>query len=1173
MKKESGFTLIEVVVTLILVGIMASVAGLGIVTAVKGYLFAKNNTVIAGKAQVALARMTRELTDLRNIDPLTNAQAHSIVFDKALDTTVAIGQVGTEIKIGTTLANGDVLVDQVTPAVELRGLSFDYRKGSDPWTSSDDIALLSHIVITLTMSGAGEGSDFIFSTTVNPRNNGNAGGTPPPATPPPAAGGGGCFVATAAYGNPYHPMVLLLKQFRDQYLATWPGGRALIQFYYKEGPYLAEMIHDKPWASGLARVLLLPFVGLSFLLVYAKGSIPLVILIIIACTWLIKRYPRRSIFMKKSMAIHNEKGSVLIGLIVTMVIMAFLGAALVSLTSTSGLNQAYGSLSQKAYYLAEAGFAYAGSEFKNVVDVNSPLNGKNDEQNSKANDLNGRTLTMAEGSIKLNVTPFHYAASAAAAAGINTLSVVFPGGTPSGFAIPSTGSIQIKTQTWDSATSRYITSYTDTYTYTTGCDLVTGCTGSTAVTFTLPSPGLLRAVPAWKSVAVIAHPSSNPPDIIPNTNPALTNNRLTLTKPTAGFFMPERNGKFMIQYNQVVYKYDYRVDGTSTTTLYGVSNSKTPTDHTSFNVTTASVIIPNDFFTIASTGAAGNVSRTITYITPIDTIASPNVSGQKTTSADPFTAGVNPGAAGSNWYAATAGTYSVATSVSGGSKTGDTTGVAALRLTDSYNYGGTGCGGGNDMYFSLIALKWGQDYANFYASWLSHAQTLSYDAQVKMKLPQQDYYMAGMMFRLNLGTTDINGVSGLGVAFLRGSDATQDEDGIETGVVPVANVPVIVLWQKNTGGGLSSMQWIAYKIISGTIFFNDGNSSLVNGQIDCYIRGGSSSGPRARVASVITTDGGVTGSLDVSSLYSTFTANEELLQFIKQPTTTTARVTSVSSTSIGFDRGRTGIVAGDIIRGRSSNANAIVTAVTQTGGDWNGSTNNSRARGTISITQLQGTFTINESLDVYRPNASHSAHFVSYTAPGNTLTTGTEYIKEWSTLLLRIEEKLADSAPFNGQYVNDIKIYIGDTETHGTQAQMGSPLDALTYANQRWSNPPATGDVQWPPDAGWKPIPPATDISAENISKDHFTLVQGWVINPAFASTFALRPATAEEPYSTIRTNTFTTHGLSSFVQQEIGLQSAAAGMDNNTYFDDFGVQMEGGVTGSDNGFSTPLQY
>lgn len=854
--------------------------------------------------------------------------------------------------------------------------------------------------------------------------------------------------------------------------------------------------------------------------------------------------------MKKSIVTHHAKGSALIVIIFTMVIMSLLGAAMVSLTSTSGLGQAYGSVSQKAYYLAESGFRYTASEFLNVADNEN--NGKNENQNSKASDLNGRTLNLAEGSIHLNLTPFHYATSAAAAIGATTLSVQFPGGTPSGFAIPSTGSIQIQTQYRPNLSTAY-TTYVDTYTYT-------AFSGST---FTL-STGLARAVPAWTSVTVIASPSSNQ-TITPNPNPTLTTNRLTLTKPAAGFFMPARNGKFKIPGNPVVYKYDYRdnVNSTAlTTTLYGVCNSLLPTSSTPFSVITTSSIIPNDFFSIASTGTTGAVSRTLNYITPVDVTAPGGIPTPKTTYADPFTAGVNPGSNGSHWFASTAGTHSVLADVAGGAKTDGTTGVAALQLNSSLTYGASGCGG-NDMSFSLLTMKWDANYANLYGSWLSHDQTLSYDAQVKMKLPQQDYYMAGMMFRLSVVSSDISSVSGLGVAFLRGSEVSADEDGIESGVVPVANVPLIVLWRKTAGGGFSTMQWVAYKIVSGKMYFNNGTSPFLatsSGQTDSYVRG-SSSGARVRSNWVDTTNGGVSGSLEASELYSTFQATEELVQYIKRPTSTTARVRNPITlpTSIAYDRGSSAAIqAGDIIRGRSSNATARVTNVTRSSYfDW--STLTQYYQGTITITETQGTFTTSDYLDVYRPNTSHSAHFVSYDPPGNTLTTGTEFVKDWSVLLLRLEEKQV-----SGQYVNDIKIYIGDTDQHGTPT--GSPLDTLTYSNKRWSNPPASGDVQWPPDADW-----SSDLTRD-LSKDHFTLVQGWVINPALTSSFSLT-GTTEEPNSTIRTNTFTTHSLSSFTQQEIGLQTAASGMSPDTYFDDFAIQLEGSTTGGESGFTTPLQY
>ena len=61
--RQKGFTLIEMIAVLVLVGILASGAGLGIVTMVQGYLFSKDNAEISEKAQLALSRINRELLE------------------------------------------------------------------------------------------------------------------------------------------------------------------------------------------------------------------------------------------------------------------------------------------------------------------------------------------------------------------------------------------------------------------------------------------------------------------------------------------------------------------------------------------------------------------------------------------------------------------------------------------------------------------------------------------------------------------------------------------------------------------------------------------------------------------------------------------------------------------------------------------------------------------------------------------------------------------------------------------------------------------------------------------------------------------------------------------------------------------------------------------------------
>jgi hypothetical protein len=51
---------------------------------------------------------------------------------------------------------------------------------------------------------------------------------------------GWCFVATAVYGDPMHPNVVLLQHFRDKHLEPNAAGRLFIRWYYRVGPHLAH---------------------------------------------------------------------------------------------------------------------------------------------------------------------------------------------------------------------------------------------------------------------------------------------------------------------------------------------------------------------------------------------------------------------------------------------------------------------------------------------------------------------------------------------------------------------------------------------------------------------------------------------------------------------------------------------------------------------------------------------------------------------------------------------------------------------------------------------------------------------------------------------------------------------------------------------------------------------
>lgn len=72
------------------------------------------------------------------------------------------------------------------------------------------------------------------------------------------AGSSGCFIATAAYGSPLHPHLDSLRDFRDRFMMTNRPGRALVRFYYRHSPPLAEFIADRDSLRAVVRGLLTP---------------------------------------------------------------------------------------------------------------------------------------------------------------------------------------------------------------------------------------------------------------------------------------------------------------------------------------------------------------------------------------------------------------------------------------------------------------------------------------------------------------------------------------------------------------------------------------------------------------------------------------------------------------------------------------------------------------------------------------------------------------------------------------------------------------------------------------------------------------------------------------------------------------------------------------------------
>jgi hypothetical protein len=84
--------------------------------------------------------------------------------------------------------------------------------------------------------------------------------------------GSGCCVATAAYGTPMAEEIIILREFRDEYLLTNTVGRILVDVYYKVSPPIAEFITEYPNLKPIVRTALVPAVAMSAVAVNTAPS-------------------------------------------------------------------------------------------------------------------------------------------------------------------------------------------------------------------------------------------------------------------------------------------------------------------------------------------------------------------------------------------------------------------------------------------------------------------------------------------------------------------------------------------------------------------------------------------------------------------------------------------------------------------------------------------------------------------------------------------------------------------------------------------------------------------------------------------------------------------------------------------------------------------------------------
>ncbi len=97
-------------------------------------------------------------------------------------------------------------------------------------------------------------------------------------------GGGGCFIATAAFGSPLERHVQILRDFRDRVLLSSSAGQAFVDFYYRTSPPIADKIAANDALRLVTRAMLMPVIGIAWLILHLGMFMTLLLFIAIVLT-------------------------------------------------------------------------------------------------------------------------------------------------------------------------------------------------------------------------------------------------------------------------------------------------------------------------------------------------------------------------------------------------------------------------------------------------------------------------------------------------------------------------------------------------------------------------------------------------------------------------------------------------------------------------------------------------------------------------------------------------------------------------------------------------------------------------------------------------------------------------------------------------------------------------
>jgi len=158
--KISAFTLVELIVVIVVIGIISGVGVASILTASDALAFLTVRSDMDQSADVAMSRMSQEIKRLKDKDSISTANASQFTFTDVVDASLSYWLSGSNF-----MRNFDILASNVS------GLAFKYYDENDseltpPQGGSDTNVRRVEILLTF-QNGA---YAFNYQSQVRPRN-------------------------------------------------------------------------------------------------------------------------------------------------------------------------------------------------------------------------------------------------------------------------------------------------------------------------------------------------------------------------------------------------------------------------------------------------------------------------------------------------------------------------------------------------------------------------------------------------------------------------------------------------------------------------------------------------------------------------------------------------------------------------------------------------------------------------------------------------------------------------------------------------------------------------------------------------------------------------------------------------------------------------------------------